>query len=201
MITTKKFILSICVLLCAYSSAQADLISVCFSFDLTSAIAPLQVGDPIHGILTYDDSTALVGSTFPGAIDSLELTIGGVTDTFAGSAFVLNDIGGGGVGGSAPGYFVASFAGIPSALPVDLVNFGFGFPANALPGSFDAVDLTTFADIFPNTFTFQLTHAGDLVNISEGTGVAKIVPESSAFVLSLLGMLAVVPVMRNRRNA
>ena len=165
------------------SRVQAEEITFEFSFDLTTAIAPLSVGDTVTGSLTYDDTVAFVAASndFPNAITSLTLSTGGASGTFAGTDFDFNSV------GPQPSFFTAQFfsPNLSSDLPFDLANFGIGFPQDPLPGSFVPTDLTTFVNIFPNTFTFQFTYDGN-IDISEGFGVATVVPEPNSFILALL---------------
>ncbi|MEM7316183.1 MAG: PEP-CTERM sorting domain-containing protein, partial [Planctomycetota bacterium] len=128
---------------------------------------------------------------FPGAITSITLSTGGATGTFAGTDFDLNSV------GASASFFAAQLftPNLSSDLPFDLSNLGIGFPQDPLPGSFDSMDLTTYSDIFPNTFTFQFTY--DNFAFAEGMGLATLVPEPSAALLLLLGL----PFLRLRRQA
>ncbi|MEM7312108.1 MAG: PEP-CTERM sorting domain-containing protein [Planctomycetota bacterium] len=179
------------VFLCA-TAAQAEIETFEFSFDLTEAAGVLSVGDTISGSLSYDDSTPIVGTTFPMAITSITFNAGGGSHTFAGTDFFFNDI------GPNAAFFVANFTSVPSGgLPFELANFGMGFPSDPSPPGYVANDLTTYDELFPNNFLFQITYDG--TDFAEGRGDAALVPEPGSALMILLGMISVFAGLRKRR--
>ena len=169
----------LCAILCATCSHAAE-IEFQFEFELFEAAAPLSVGDVVSGTLTYEDSTPFGGVSFDNAITSITINALGASHTFTGDSFDINSA------GPNASFFVATFVPQPSgALPFDLANFGMGFPTNASPPGFVSDDLTTYVNLFPNNFLYQMTY--DNTDFAQGRGDAALVPEPTMAFLLLSG--------------
>ncbi len=166
-------------ILCATCSHAAE-IEFQFEFELFEAAAPLSIGDIVSGSLTYEDSTPISNVTFENAITSITINASGQSHTFSGDSFDFNSA------GPDASFFVATFDPQTSgALPFELANFGMGFPSDASPPGYVPDDLTTYANLFPNNFLYQMTY--DNFAFAQGRGDAALVPEPSMAFLLLSG--------------